>query len=164
MKALNPAEEKGAVKIGLVSCSKLKLSSPRPAESLYISPLFRMAKSYVKRCYDRWYILSAKYYLVEPGRIIEPYDETLNGRRAAERRLWSSRVYRQLRAVLPPPRKCRIFFHAGRHYYEHLVRWLSADGYACEVPLAGLGIGQQLKWYKCHEKSGLCHKKNQQEE
>lgn len=40
-----------------------------------LSPLFRLQSAFVKKHYDAWRILSAKYGLVAPDEIIEPYDE-----------------------------------------------------------------------------------------
>ena len=45
---------------------------------MYISDLFIKARRYVETHYDKWFILSAKYHLVEPETSMEPYDETLN--------------------------------------------------------------------------------------
>lgn len=40
----------------------------------------------------------------------------------------------------------RVVFLAGLHYRVYLAHWL--DGrFTVEMPLAGLGIGQQLAWF-----------------
>jgi hypothetical protein len=134
------------VTIGLVACSKRKLDHPAPARELYTSPLFRAASAYCERTYDRWLILSALYGLVEPDQVIEPYDVTLRGMTARERWVWIREVgdgpladvvnragYEGLGAV---------YLHAGLLYRAAFQR----D--KIMVPLAGLGIGQQLAWYK----------------
>ena len=143
-------------KIGFVSCVKGKAPSPRPAEILYTSDLFQKARTYVNRCYNRWFILSAKLHLVEPSTVIEPYDETLLQKNAGQRRQWAKTVYEQIRQQLPEPRGCILYFHAGEYYRKYLMSQLQQDGYRCEVPLRGLGIGQQLGWYKLHNSQGSC--------
>ena len=144
-------------KIGFVSCVKGKAPTPRPAEILYTSDLFHKTRSYVVRCYDRWFILSAKLHLVEPSAVIEPYDETLTQKNVGQRREWAQIVYNQIRQRLPRPEDYIIYFHAGQHYREYLMKLLQGTGYQCEVPLEGLGIGQQLGWYKRHNNQASCH-------
>jgi hypothetical protein len=39
-----------------------------------------------------WFILSAKYGLVDPGQVIEPYEMTLNRMGRRERQAWAERV------------------------------------------------------------------------
>ena len=72
------------MRIGIVACSKTKLATPAPAKDLYTSPLFKAARAYCERTYDRWFILSALHGLVEPETVIEPYDVTLARMTAAD--------------------------------------------------------------------------------
>lgn len=64
--------------IGLVSCTKTKLEEPaRPRELYSPSSLFSKASDYCEREHDAWFVLSAKYGLLDPdGPPVEPYDET----------------------------------------------------------------------------------------
>ncbi|MFB9570731.1 DUF6884 domain-containing protein, partial [Saccharopolyspora hordei] len=67
--------------IGLVSCTKSKREYATKPANLYLeSAFFRKARKYAEANHDSWYILSAKYHLLNPdGPTIEPYDETLSG-------------------------------------------------------------------------------------
>jgi len=126
--------------IGLVACCKTKLAEPAKAQDLYCSPLFRKAKAYCLAHYPRWFILSAKYGVVDPGEIIAPYDCTLLAQGKVARAKWGQLVYRQFVAL---GLAGNIFAaHAGKVYIAPLV-----DKLRIETPLAGLGIGQQLAWY-----------------
>jgi len=100
--------------------------------------------------YDRWLILSAKYQLVEPETCIEPYDETLNDKTAAERKEWSEAVFGQIAHKFSGSGAVELYFHAGARYREFLIPLLTKAGYSCEVPLEGLRIGEQLAWYNKH--------------
>ena len=144
-------------RVGLVSCVKTKRKGSSIGADLYISPLFRSAREYVERCYDRWFILSAKYHLLEPSMVIESYEETLNQKSALERQRWSLRVYQQLRERLSPPSIYRLFIHAGLQYRKYLIPLLNDSRYIFDVPLQGLGIGKQLKWYKHYNSESSCH-------
>lgn len=126
--------------IGLVACCKTKLAEPARAEELYCSPLFRKARAYCLAHYHRWFILSAKYGLVEPGQVIAPYDCTLLDQDRKARARWGLRVFSQL-AALGLAGKTFVA-HAGKVYVAPL-----ADKLRIETPLAGLGIGQRMAWY-----------------
>nr|WP_315782450.1 DUF6884 domain-containing protein [Bradyrhizobium sp. SZCCHNPS1003] len=49
------------MKVAFVSYVKTKSSTPELAESLYISPWFRMAREYARRNANRWFILAAQH-------------------------------------------------------------------------------------------------------
>jgi hypothetical protein len=83
-------------KIALVACVSKKASAPMPARDMYTSDWFRKASAYAARVTDDWYILSAKYGLIAPDTVIEPYDETLN-------RTLRSVLLPHLPDRLPPP-------------------------------------------------------------
>jgi hypothetical protein len=101
------------------------------------SALFRKASAYCAREYDRWYILSAKYGLISPDMIIQPYDQTLKTMSKAERRAWGRKVSLQLRELGDH----EYFAHAGRDYLEPL------SGVNIVNLLRGLRIGERLRWY-----------------
>ena len=63
---------------------------------------------------------------------------------AAERRAWAGGVAGQLRRY--DQRWDTIVVLAGRRYREHLVVHLEQLAEHIEVPLEGLGIGEQLRW------------------
>jgi len=134
--------------IGLISCVSKKHPIASRAEDLYDSALFSKSRDYVRNRCDTWAILSAKYGLVDPDQVIEPYEETLNAKSAAERREWSKRVWNVLQSRINPGND--IIILAGQRYREYLVPLLEAYGCQVHVPLKGLGIGRQLQWLKNH--------------
>jgi len=114
---------------------------------MYQSDWFLKASAYARHHADRWYILSAKYGLLAPETVIEPYDKTLAmGMSTTERENWSEEVYRDLLRVTTSDDKLVIL--AGQKYRDHLIPWLQAQAYTVEVPMAGLKIGEQLAWLK----------------
>jgi len=137
-------------RIALVSCASQKGSRPAPAQDLYISDLFRKASTYASQTADEWYILSAKYGLVPPNRLISPYNVTLKQLPAAERRAWAARVAADLRRVIKAGD--HVVFLAGEAYRAGLVDAIRAQGCTVAVPMQGLGIGQQLHWLNEHLK------------
>lgn len=134
--------------VGLVGCASQKLERPALAKELYVSQLFKKASAYADRTCDCWYILSAKHGLVRPDQVIEPYDVRLvSGAKAAPSiDAWASMVREQLAAELAAElagiENVTLIALAGEQYRTALrhSRW------PCEVPMKGLGIGQQLAW------------------
>lgn len=145
------AAQKAAIRgeIILVSCVGEKLPQAAPAQDLYQSAWFRKARRYAETHGQRWYILSALYGLVNPGDVIESYNVTLNEKSAEERRAWAGKVSEQISKVITPG---PLTILAGKHYREYLSEFL--HGYALNVPMEGLGIGQQLAWLDAHADSG----------
>ena len=59
----------------VVNCSAMKLNHECEAQELYSkSYVFRAQIEFLSHTYDDWYILSAKYGIVKPTDVIEPYD------------------------------------------------------------------------------------------
>lgn len=127
--------------VHLVACVAGKLDRAAPARELYTSPWFQKARAYVERQGGPWFILSAKYGLIAPDEIIEPYDETLSRMRAGARRLWGARVIEALARVIDADAPLVVL--AGRNYRDPL--WPSIQ-HRASVPMEGLGIGEQLAW------------------
>lgn len=135
-------------RVGLVGCVKTKLFTAAPAAELYTSALFRGRRAFVERTCERWFILSARYGLVNPLQEIEPYDETLAGKSAHERRRWSDAVLGELEGRLRPLDRRVFEIHAGAAYRDSgLSEGLRLRGAAVEVPAIGLSQGQQLAFY-----------------
>lgn len=130
--------------IGLISCVSKKHSHATLARNLYKSPLFKKTRDYVDKNCDSWYILSAKYGLVEPDNVIEPYDETLNTKSRMERKQWAKKVWDVLNLHLHPGDQ--VILLAGEKYREFLVPHLINYECIIKIPLEGLGIGKQLQW------------------
>ena len=129
--------------IALVSCANQKLSHAAPAQDLYTSALFLKSRRFAEQHAQRWYVLSAKHGLVEPSRIIEPYDVTLKGRTAEERQAWSKTVIQQMKRAGILHHGTTFLWLAGEAYQAILRSKL--DEYAQIDPLRGMRIGERLR-------------------
>lgn len=128
----------------LVACTSRKGIYPTTAQFLYQSPLFWGAKNYAETRCDSWFILSAKYGLVAPTQILEPYDESLYEMTELEFEKWAARVYKSLCAHISP--NAKIVFLAGAKYRSILETYAAADHHRTIAPLSALGIGRQVAW------------------
>ena len=130
--------------IVLISCVSQKLSRPTKAKGLYVSPLFKLSYKFAESlCPDAIYILSAKYGLVTPKKVISPYDVTLNNLRSKKIKRWSSKVLSDL-AKQTNLQKDRYIFLAGNKYRKYLLPHIKNF----EIPMKGLRLGKQLAWLK----------------
>lgn len=123
---------------------KKKNESPCRAEELYVSPWFRKARGLVKATGYPWFIISAKHRLLDPGKRIKPYDQTLNRMPTGKRKEWAEKVISEMDDGLPNANAIVIL--AGEKYREYLMPYLEERFTNVMIPMKGLRIGEQLKW------------------
>ena len=129
------------MKIALISCTSRKMDSSCRASDMYLpSPRFKLAYDYAKKNADLVYILSAKHGLLHENEIIEPYNETLNGKSVNERKAWSLKVLFKLSEIHDLKQDAFLIL-AGRIYNEFLLPELNH----VELPLKGLSMGR-CRW------------------
>lgn len=81
----------------VTNCTAKKLDRPAPARELYLGPSVRRTAKAVdeaRRAGARvaLYIISARHGLLREDQVVEPYDETLSGRRRDEVKKWAAEV------------------------------------------------------------------------
>lgn len=131
--------------IALVGCVKLKTNHRAPAEQLYISPLFKKTIRFIKsQKYDDWFILSAKYGLIEKDKIIDPYELTLNNFSKLNLKKWSEIIFEEIKE-----KKLNhlSFFCGSKYHNEFLLNLLRQDKIDFNLPLFGLTLGQRLSFF-----------------
>jgi cytoplasmic iron level regulating protein YaaA (DUF328/UPF0246 family) len=77
----------------------MKAPSARPARDLYQGNLFKLSVAWIERrshVYPQWAILSAKYGVVMPDDVIEPYNLALQSLPRDEELAWGKRVRQEL--------------------------------------------------------------------
>src|ERR1017187_9868924 len=121
--------------IYLVSCVDKKLEHAAPASELYISTWFLKARAYVRTAGGPWYILSAKHHLLDPDRIIEPYNERLKKKPIVARKQWAINVFDSFMKVVEPTDG--VVLLAFNEYREFLVPLLRGAGIKLDVPMQG---------------------------
>lgn len=133
-------------------------------EELYTSQLFKARLAHVKARGLSWAVLSARFGLWEPkglrdprdGGENKPYDLTMEDLDPAAKALWHALtayniINRYVGAEedqVAEPRQLSIELHAGHRYIQPLANILKAVGVATCAPVAILGIGEQLAYYK----------------
>jgi len=131
-------------RICLVACVSLKDTRKKRAGDIYLSPLFKKAKEFASKNFDRWYILSAKYGLITPDKLIEPYEKTLNTMSKEDRHRWTEKVFEEIKTHTKANDEITVI--AGKRYRQDLTPLLIKRGNKVQFPMEGLGIGKQLQW------------------
>lgn len=134
--------------IALVACVKRKREVAAPARDLYTSPWFVLARAWAEANAERWYILSARWGLVSPEQRLYPYEATMKQLSRNERLRWAEHVCQQFDSYEREPAAITVL--AGNAYRDFLVPLLGTSGHTIALPMAGLGIGEQLAWLKEH--------------
>jgi cytoplasmic iron level regulating protein YaaA (DUF328/UPF0246 family) len=83
-------------RVAIVGCGATKRAYAAPAGDLYQGGYFMACSAYARRFFKDWRIVSAKYGLLEPAAVIEPYDCCLDTFTAAELADWGKLVQGQL--------------------------------------------------------------------
>ena len=130
--------------VALVACVQKKSESPMPAGSLHHSTWFTKATQYAHQTADEWYILSPKYGLLSPYKVMPPYEESLYQMSVRERKAWAEHVVADLIELLSPGDL--VVFLAGKRYWEFILQPLKQMGCQVEIPMKGMKLGTQLNW------------------
>jgi hypothetical protein len=65
------------MKVAIINCVNQKHQTATLAKDLYTSISFRAKRAFVEAKYDKWFIFSLKYGIIEPNTIVEPYNISL---------------------------------------------------------------------------------------
>ncbi len=135
--------------IVVVGCGKLKMNHAAPARDLYTGQLFRAAREWAEANADAWCILSAKHGVIDPDTVVEPYDVRMQRGggshdflRQIRHQFQAAPYSRHVQVIGKTVIKPRVIILAGADYVPALAE------YNPELPLAGLGVGQRLQWFK----------------
>lgn len=135
------------MRVMLIACSKAKRPHEAMAADLYQGDLFKKARALAEKRGARWFVLSAKHGVVEPSRVLHPYDDTLAHSRRDQLARWNALVLEQLTAARLLAAPLEIL--AGRCYRG----WSACLDVT--VPMRGLGIGEQKAWLAAQLREGV---------
>ena len=123
--------------IAITNCKSMKQDYACPAKELYSkSYVFRAQKDFFESQYDTFYILSAKYGLINSNTIIEPYNESVmvegqthfktthTGEWSKEEQAkWVEKVKIQLNRLLNLEQIKEIHFHVTGTYWNPIKKY-----------------------------------------
>ena len=126
--------------ITIIPCGARKLTRQAKADEMYIGSYHRMCQRYAKKLGHPFYILSAKYGLLRPFDIIEPYSLTLGQAGSVK----PSQVKEQAIEFGIENENCIAI---GGKRYTDLCKAIFQN---CQTPLQNIkgGNGKQLQWMR----------------
>lgn len=127
--------------IVLIEDSRAQTQDACQAKDLFLSHEFRAARQFAEVLGDRWFILSARYGLVEPDQEIKPYDDVLSERSYNAKYEWAVRVRDALKPHLASDTK--IIAAISPIYLRALESLLDQTGCELETPLKELRSPQR---------------------
>lgn len=137
------------MRLALVACASARDHGPAPAEQLYASALFHARRRHVARRCDRWFVLTPRYGLVAPDALVEAETTRLADLPAGDRAAWAEAVLAELDEHVGRLSGWVVEMHAGAAFCDSgLVDGLQQRGASVARPVAGLGQGRQLAWYR----------------
>ena len=117
----------------LISCGKHKKTVPCKAKEMYVSERFIRLKQIAEKSGNNWYILSAKYGLLSPEQIIEPYDLRLSKCSAQYLKQWAGQVMKEISKY---GKDTFFLIMADKEYAQFIVPLLANQGYMISSPFA----------------------------
>jgi hypothetical protein len=136
---------KDPIRFVLISCSKSKLTRRAAAKNLYTGQLFQRAVSWAERRALPWFVVSALHGLLTPEQEIDPYNFTIKDRRRREREQWANLVV-SAELTRYAAKGSHAILILPEPYRRFIEPQLSRNEITYENPLAGMGIGSQMKW------------------
>lgn len=128
--------------IGIIGCGKRKGTRPTEAQYLYTGTLFTLCRRFIAKRTSRWFILSAKHGLVDPGTIMTPYDLKVSDLTKPEIEALSAKVVRKLMMIMKP--EDEILSLASGPYTNKLIKVPNR----INQPLAGMAIGRRMQFLR----------------
>lgn len=143
----------------IIPCVAHKKEVACPAKDMYDSQYFTACRDYAERYSSRWHIMSAKHGILEPNKVIEPYDMSLSSFTSPQLAEWARGAFLQFVQIYPMynfrlNHNFYVVIVGGQLYRKILVPLLRGYGYRVDVPFDGLGIGEQISAMRMLAKLG----------
>lgn len=112
-------------------CSGSKASKSLPAKELYVSERFQRDKVTAQEHYPEWFILSGAYGVLNPDRVIGPYDVDLESFTKLGNLIWTARLALQLLGLLGLG-PATVYLRATGRYLANAATSLRLIGFKCD--------------------------------
>lgn len=115
----------------LVPCSKSKANVSCQAKDMYTSERFKKIKTIAENCGWKWYIISAKYGLLSPYDVIEPYDMRLSCCSVEYQQKWATDILYKLSKY---DKNSLFVVMANNEYSRYIIPLLVDAGFHVAAP------------------------------
>lgn len=139
--------------VAIITCGLKKKKVAAPAQDFYTGTSFRVYCTYVSENFKNWVILSAKYGMVLPSQVLEPYDTYIKDLSAEDKRILMNRFICSLKDTFPKAGK--FIFFVSDAYKKAILEVISGYNISVEFPFEGLRFGQKLQFMRTGNSSIL---------
>ena len=136
------------MKVAVINCGSAKQHKKCKAQDLYIGSLFLASQEFCKSKYDQYCILSAKYHVLLPDDIVEPYDMFLTKFSKKDKEEWSRITAEQLLTKFPEDTE--FDFYVSQSYLTYVLPYLDKAKRVYNTYLNDLGMGYKIQWFQQH--------------
>jgi len=126
--------------IGLIACSKTKAKKRCKASEMYTGAMFQLSVRLMEKWKCPYMIISAKYGLIDPDTIINPYELKMTDLTMPQREEMAKKINAGLKSRL---RKDEIVLCLMGIEYMLFARDIPVL-----MPMVGMGIGRRLQFLK----------------
>lgn len=133
--------------VAIIPCTNQKSAVPGPAREVWQGGHFQLILAHAEMFYDKVYILSFKYGLIEPDFEIEPYDINIQYSSAVDKLKWWWLVKDHIKKLVET-KPGLVAVYTGYHAYERkrMMREFVKNGFRnVIVPFDGATIGQRMQ-------------------
>lgn len=138
--------------IFIINCSKEKFNYQVKAADMYCSERFNLSKKIVESNNYEWYILSSKYGLLKPDKIIEPYDSNIDDLTKTEKEEYVAKVIKQF-SDFNISNKKRIVFLCDSQYVDDICKVLERNNFKIISPFSHLKPVMWVQYLKLLDNS-----------
>lgn len=137
--------------VAVISCGRRKNNFRTQAKNLYTGNLFIAARKFCECNYSDWIILSAKYGVLFPEQMVEPYDLFIDDFTEDEKINWSNTVANKIMKMFDSNKT--IDFYTSKNYQKYVIPILTRGGYSTTENLNNLRVALKTKWFLEHSES-----------
>ncbi|MBA7653527.1 hypothetical protein ES703_61377 [subsurface metagenome] len=137
--------------IYIIACSKEKKQFEAAARDLYVSRNFKLRKKLAEAYADQWFVLSAKYGLLDRDSVIAPYNKNLADLDKHERKQWLNNVKQKLEPSLTE--NTNLVCLGDDDYFKDLSDWLVNRSVSVSIPYRHLPEEMKNTWLKQNQPS-----------
>jgi hypothetical protein len=116
------------MRIAILGCKASKQDYECPADEMYSKGwIYRAQRDFISRVYNAYYIFSSEYGVIEPTRVIQPYNTTLYGKMTIKQAPQADNSIILQAAKTINKIEGEIDLHMSNLYYQKLKPHLTRD-------------------------------------
>ena len=132
--------------IAIIPCTNQKSDIPGPAKEVWQGSHFQLTLAHAEVFYDKVYVMSFKYGMIDPDMEIEPYDINIKFANARQRLEWWWRVRDDIKRIVTEDDPELVAVYTGNFDRERIMREFVRNGFRnVIVPWEHNTIGQRMQ-------------------